>query len=234
MAPRLCSFWAISGHADLTETGRHWVLTVGMPRHIVFPPIIEIVIQKHRREQTKINGTTGFKLLNDLPGRKALFMGIRPGQVEVVLIERRLSQELGARSKRFQVIELIFDEAVNGFDVARVGGSGGRDARMLAVTEGGGEAGAGAIFLKLADELAAVIGLPGEVTEFNAATGQVSLNAGGEAGAGGSGAAGGEGEERQAAAHFAGGVLNGGPIVGLGLRPVGGRSSRSLVSAEIC
>lgn len=91
---------------------------------------------------------------------------------------------------------------------------------MLAVTEGGGEAGAGAVVLKLADKLAAVIRLPDEVAEFNAATRQVSLNAGGEAGAGGCGAAGSEGQELQTAAYFAGGVRNSGQIEGLGLRPI--------------
>ena len=61
-----------------------------------------------------------------------------------MLIERGLGQELGAGSKGFLVIELVFDEAVNGFDVALVGMSGGRDALVLAVAEGGGEAGTGA------------------------------------------------------------------------------------------
>ena len=74
---------------------------------------------------------------------------------------------------------------MNGFDIALIGVSGGRDVLMLAVTESGGETGAGTITLQFADELGAVVGLPGQVTEFHAAAGQMSLNAGGEAGAGG-------------------------------------------------
>lgn len=35
---------------------------------------------------------------------------------------------------------------------------------MLAVAESGGKTGAGTVFLQLADELAAVIGLPGKMT----------------------------------------------------------------------
>jgi len=149
-------------------------------------------------------------------------MGIGPGQIEVVLIERDLGEELGAGSKSFQVIELVFDEAVHGFDVALVGVSGGRDALMLALAEGGGEAGTGAVVLELADEFAAVIGLPSEVAEFDAAAGQMSLNAGREAGAGRSRAAGGEGQELQAAADLTGGILHAGQIAGLGLGPVVG------------
>src|SRR5579884_2617699 len=103
-------------------------------------------------------------------------------------MERDLGEELGAGSKGFQVIELVFDEAVNGFDVARVGVSGGRNALRLTVAEGGGEAG----------------------------TDQMSLNAGGEAGVGRSQAAGSEGQERQAAADLAGRVPNGGQMAGLG------------------
>ena len=150
-------------------------------------------------------------------------MGIGPGHVEVVLIERGLGEELGARSKGFQIIELIFDEAVNGFDVALEGMSGGWDALMLAITEGGRETRARTVGLKLADEFAAVISLPSQMAEFDAASSQVSLNAGGEAGASGSGAVGSESQELQAAADLAGGVLNGGQVGGLGLGPIAGK-----------
>src|SRR5579875_1531727 len=106
-------------------------------------------------------------------------------------MERDLGEELGAGSKGVQVIELVFDEAVNGFDVARVGVSGGRNALRLTVAEGGGEAGTDAVVLDLAEEFAAIIGLPGQ-------------------------AAGSEGQERQAAADLAGRVPNGGQMAGLG------------------
>src|SRR5208337_3684362 len=51
---------------------------------------------------------------------------------------------------------------------------------------------------------------------------EMLLNAGGEDGAGGCGTALRESPEQQAAAHFAGGVLDGRQIEGLGLRPVAG------------
>jgi hypothetical protein len=73
-----------------------------------------------------------------------------------------------------------------------------------------------------ADELGAVIGLPNEIAQRDAATIEVLLNAGGEDGAGGSGAALREGPEQQAAAYFAGGVFHSGQIESLSLGPVAG------------
>ena len=73
-----------------------------------------------------------------------------------------------------------------------------------------------------ADELGAIVGLPDEIAERDAATIQMLLNAGGEDGAGSSRAALGKGPEQQAAAHLAGGVLDGRQIEGLDLRPVAG------------
>src|SRR5713226_1930699 len=73
-----------------------------------------------------------------------------------------------------------------------------------------------------ADELRAVVGLPDQVAERDAATIEVLLNAGGEDGTGGGGTALGEGPEQQAAAHLAGGVFDRREIEGLGLRPVAG------------
>ena len=59
-------------HSMAVGVGRRKRL--GVPRHIVSPLVIEIVIQKHGREETKIKGPTGFKLLDDLPRRKTLFV----------------------------------------------------------------------------------------------------------------------------------------------------------------
>ena len=71
-----------------------------------------------------------------------------------------------------------------------------------------------------ADEPGAVVGLPGEVAQIDAAAGQVVLDALGKDGAGGGGAPLGKGEKQQAAADLAGGVLNGREAGGLGLWPV--------------
>jgi hypothetical protein len=45
---------------------------------------------------------------------------VGPGQVEVELIEGGLGQELSAIAKGFQVVELVFDEAVDGLDIALI------------------------------------------------------------------------------------------------------------------
>ena len=73
-----------------------------------------------------------------------------------------------------------------------------------------------------ADELRAVVGLPDQVAERDAATIKMLLNASGEDGAGGGRTALREGPEQQAAAHLASGVLDGGQIEDLRLRPVAG------------
>jgi hypothetical protein len=78
------------------------------------------------------------------------------------------------------------------------------------------------VVIVAADELRTVVGLPDEIAKGDAATMEVLLNAGGEDGTSGGGTALGKGPEEQAAAHFAGGVLDGGEIEDLGLRPVAG------------
>ena len=55
-------------------------------------------------------------MLDDLPWRETSLMRVGASQVEVELIQRSLGQELGPAGKGFQVEELIFDEAVDGFD----------------------------------------------------------------------------------------------------------------------
>jgi hypothetical protein len=71
-----------------------------------------------------------------------------------------------------------------------------------------------------ADELGTVVGLPDQIPQRDAATIEVLLDSGGKDGTGGRGTALGKGPKQQAAAHFAGGVFDGGQIEGLGLRPV--------------
>ena len=73
-----------------------------------------------------------------------------------------------------------------------------------------------------ADELAAVVGLPDQIAQRNAATMEVLLDTGGKHGTGSRRTALGKSPEQQAAAHFAGGVFDGGQIESLGLRPVAG------------
>jgi len=73
------------------------------------------------------------ELLDDLPRAEVLFVGVGTDQVEVKLEGESLGEEIATTGERFQVKELIFDEAVNGFPIALEGVSGGRDANVLAV-----------------------------------------------------------------------------------------------------
>ncbi len=173
---------------------------------------VETIIQEDGRKQADLEGETRSELLDDLPGSEPLLVRVGPSQVEVELIERGLGQEVGTVVESFQVEELVFDEAMNGFDVGLIGVRGGRDALMLGaeVSDGGGEVRTRAVGLEFADELGAIVGLPSEVAEVDAAALEVDLNALGEQGAGLSGAVGGVSKELQATAHLAGGVLDGG------------------------
>ena len=90
--------------------------------------------------------------MDDLPWSETSLVGIGPRQVEVELVEGSFGQEVDPVGEGFQIEELIFNEAVNGFDVALVGVGGGRDAIVLRakVSDGGREVGAGSIGLELA------------------------------------------------------------------------------------
>jgi hypothetical protein len=98
---------------------------------------------------------------------------------------------------------------MHGLHVTLVGVRGGRDAHVLTVPEGGGEAGAGPGRVVSADELSSVVGLPDQVAERDAVAVQMALDARGEDFAGRRAAALGEGQEEQPAADVAGGVLHG-------------------------
>ena len=125
------------------------------------------------------------------------------------MVEGSFGQEVGAAGEGFQIKELIFDEAVNGFHIALVGMSGGWDALMLRaeVSDGGGKMRTGTVGLQLPDEFTAVVGLPGEIAQDHATTLQVSLNVLGKQGAGRGRSLGGEGQELQATADVASRVL---------------------------
>ena len=56
------------------------------------------------------------KLVNNFPGSAKAFVGIGASQIEIELIKGSLGHKVGAIAERFQVKELIFDEAVDGFD----------------------------------------------------------------------------------------------------------------------
>src|SRR5712692_996708 len=154
---------------------------------------VETIVEEDGRKQAEVEGKAGSEVLDDLPWGETSFMGVGTSQVEVELVEGSLGQEVGAAGEGFQIEEFVFDEAVDGFDVALVGVGAGRDALMLGaeVGDGGGKMRTGAIRLQLADELPAVVGLPSQVAEGDATACQVRLNALREQSAGLSGSLGG-------------------------------------------
>ena len=139
-------------------------------------------------------------------------MGVGASQIEVELVEGNLGQEVGATLEGFQVEELVLNEAMDSFDVALEGVSRRRDALVLRaeVSDRARKVRAGAVGLELADEFAAVVGLPSHVTQGDAAARQVALDALGEPLAGLGRALGSVSQELQAAADLAGRVLDGG------------------------
>ena len=104
-----------------------------MPRDIVSPGGVEVIIQKDRWEQAELERPARLQLLDDLPGAQILFVGVGANEVEVELIGEGLGEEVAAAGERFQVEELILDEAMDGFDIALESVSGRRDADVLAI-----------------------------------------------------------------------------------------------------
>jgi hypothetical protein len=117
--------------------------------------------------------------MDDLPWGEASLVRIGSSHVELELAEGSFGQEVDPVGEGFESGELIFDEAVNSFDVALAGVGGGRDAIVLRakVSDGGREVGAGPVGLELADEFTAVVGWPGQVPQLDAPACRVDLNA---------------------------------------------------------
>src|SRR5208337_4576222 len=91
---------------------------LGVPRDIVSPGVVQVIIQEDRWKQAELERPARLELLDDLPGAEVLFVGVGADEVEVELIGKGLGKEVAAAGERFQVEELIFDETVNGFYVA--------------------------------------------------------------------------------------------------------------------
>ncbi len=136
-------------------------------------------------------------------GTLILFMGIGPNEIEIHLVGLGLGEKFAAAGEGFQIEELIFDQAMHRFDIALVGVRRGRDAEMLAVSQRGGEAGGLAGGIVASDEFAAIVSLPGQVAQIDAAAIQVLLDARGEDRAGRRGTFLCESPEQQATANLA-------------------------------
>jgi hypothetical protein len=82
---------------------------IGMPREIVAPGVIEVIIQEDGRKQAEVEGEACFQLLDDLPRGEILFVGVGTDEVEVELIGEGFAEEVATVGERFQVEELVFD-----------------------------------------------------------------------------------------------------------------------------
>jgi hypothetical protein len=132
---------------------------VGKPRHIVSPRVVEVVVQEHGWKQAECEWGARGEPLDDLPGALIFFVRVGANEIGIELVGVSLGEEIGAAGEILQIEELIFFETMNGFDIALVGMRGWGDAHVLAVAESFGEG---------SFELAAVIGLPDQVTKRNA------------------------------------------------------------------
>src|SRR5712692_9849235 len=119
--------------SNLSITRGQWP-GIGKPREIVSPGVVQVIVQEDGREQAELERPARLELLDDLPGAEILFVGVGAGEVEVELVGVSLGEEVAAAGERFQIEELIFDQAVDSFNVALEGVGGGRDADMLTVT----------------------------------------------------------------------------------------------------
>ena len=78
--------------------------------------------------------------LDDLGGGLPLLASVEAGEVEVVPVESDLAPEVRTVAEGFAVEELVFLEAVDGFDVALPGAGAGRDV-VVAGAQGSHQAG---------------------------------------------------------------------------------------------
>jgi hypothetical protein len=104
-----------------------------VPREIVSPGVVEVIIQEDGWKQAELQRRAGLELLDDLPGTEVMFVGVGADEVEVELVGKGFGEEIAAVREGFQIEELIFDEAMDGFDVALEGVSRGRNANVLAI-----------------------------------------------------------------------------------------------------
>ena len=118
-------------------------------------------IQEERRESEDLFGERGVAVLEDLPGGAMLLVTVFAEGVKPEQVRGGLGEEVGAGGEGFDLVELILDEAVDGFDIGLPGVGRGRDGLMEQAGDGLDGMGKGAVVAGLgaADELAAVVGL---------------------------------------------------------------------------
>jgi hypothetical protein len=99
------------------------------------------------------------------------FAAVFAPEIEVTPTGADLVPELRAVGEVFAVEELVFEQAVDGLDIALPGVALGRDGRVTGSQRphGGGQA----AFFFVFQKLAAVVGLPSDAPRIDAVMGQV-------------------------------------------------------------
>ena len=69
----------------------------------------------------------GVSSVDDLPRGLVFLVGVGSGEVEPEVVGVGLVEEVSEAAEGLDLVELVFDEAVNGFDVGLEGVGTGRD-----------------------------------------------------------------------------------------------------------
>jgi len=80
-----------------------------------------VVIQEYRWKQAELERRAGSEPLDDLPRALIFFVRVGTDEIEIELIGVGLGEEVAAAGEVFQIEELVFFEAMHGFDVALIG-----------------------------------------------------------------------------------------------------------------
>jgi hypothetical protein len=110
--------------------------------------------------------------LEDLERALPLFTAVGADEVEVVPVAGDLSPEVRRAGEGLAVKELIFDQAVNGFDIALPGVAFGGYVAVIGAqgADGGGQA----LLVLVLEELRTIVGLPDQGGEIQAVAGEVN------------------------------------------------------------
>src|SRR5690606_19071529 len=89
------------------------------PRYILTQVVeaAELGLQEHWRERQEFWFALGVIQLRDLPRGPVRLVAVRPTEVEVVLVERRLAEEVLEPGESLQVEELFLDQTMHGFHI---------------------------------------------------------------------------------------------------------------------
>lgn len=160
--------------------------------------------------QGDLAGSFGVALGDDVPWGLVFFTGVLAGDIEPPVVDGGFVQEVNAAVEGFDLVELILDQAVDGFDVG-LPAMGARRNEVVGtsgvVVDGAGEV-AVVAGVPATDELRSVVGLPAARVQPGSPVGQMSQQHLGEEGGAVDGPFLGVGDEHQAAGDIPGRVLD--------------------------